>query len=341
VVDVHPVSPLAPDPLLHALLPPGEPGPTEPPELGLLDPKNDFVFKTMLTRRVELLRHMLGGVLGRTIRTVQVIDPDIPGELVRDKEIVLDVRVVLDDGSRAIIEMQVRLSASLTGRLAYYLARDFVDQLRRGKGYDRLTPSAVIVWLPKPLFPELDELHSIFELRERRRSIAFGEHLSIHVLQLSALPSPAETGYDVLVERWGRFFAAYDDPETLAQLAAEDPIMAVATQTLTEISQDPALRRLAIEREDAQALHWIELEACREEGWTAGRDAGWTAGRDAGWTAGRDEGCAMLLLEQLEACFGPPSEATQARVRAGTAEELRAWGLRVLGATSLDEVLEG
>jgi hypothetical protein len=52
------------------------------------DPKNDFVFKMMRTRRVELLRHMLEGVLGRSIRTVQVIDPDIPGERVRDEEII-------------------------------------------------------------------------------------------------------------------------------------------------------------------------------------------------------------------------------------------------------------
>ncbi|WP_266215177.1 Rpn family recombination-promoting nuclease/putative transposase [Paraliomyxa miuraensis] len=313
------VHPHPPAPLLRALPSHGGPGPAEPPELGLLDPKNDFVFKTMLTRRVELLRHMLEGVLGRPIRTVQVIDPDIPGELVCDKEIVLDVRVVLDDGSRAIIEMQLRLTPFSIGRFTYYLARDFVDQLRRGQGYERLTPSVVIVWLPKPLLPELaDELHSIFELRERRRGIALGRHLSIHVIQLSALPPSQATGYDVLVERWGRFFMGYDDPETLAQLAAEDPIMALATQTLEEISRDPELRRRALEREDARKLHRFDLEACREEG--------------------RDEGRATLLLEQLGALFGPPSEVVRGRVRAGTAEELRAWGLRVLGAKSLDEV---
>jgi predicted transposase/invertase (TIGR01784 family) len=287
----------------------------------------------MLTRRRELLRHMLEGVLGRTIRAVQVIDPDIPGEFVGDKEIVLDVRVVLDDGARAIIEMQVRLTPALTGRLAFYLARDFGAQLRRGQGYDRLTPSVVIVWLPKPLFPALDGLHSIFELRERRRPVAFGEHLAIHVIQLPALSSGEVSGYDVLVERWARFFVGYDDPATLAQLAAEDPIMAVATETLKEISQDPELRRLALEREDAHRLHRIDLQSCRDEGWAAGRDDG--------WAAGRDDGQAALLLEQLGALFGPLSEATTARVRAGSAEALRTWGLRVLRAQRLEEVFEG
>ena len=67
--------------------------------------------------------------------------------------------------------------AALTGRLAYYLARDFVDQLRRGDDYDRLPPSVVIVWLPQPLLPELvDQLHSIFELRERGMTVFLVEH---------------------------------------------------------------------------------------------------------------------------------------------------------------------
>lgn len=303
---------LAPIPLRRDLVP------TEPPRLGLLDPKNDFVFKTMLTRRVELLRHMLEGVLGRAIRMVRVIDPDIAGEQVRDKEIVLDVRAVLDDGSRAIIEMQLRLTPALPGRWAYYLARDFVDQLRRGEDYGLLTPSVVIVWLPRPLLPELaGVLHSTFELRERRRGIALGQHLSIHVIQLSALSPATATGYDAIVERWGRFFVGYDDPEVLARLAAEDPIMAVATQTLKEISQDPELRRRALEREDARKLYRIDLRACR------------------------DEAQAELLLEQLGARFGAPSEAIRARVRGGTAEALRTWGLRVLGAKSLADVFEG
>ena len=157
------------------------------------------------------------------------------------------------------------------------------------------------------------------------------------MLQLSALSCAEVTGYDVLVERWRRFFVGYDDPETLAQLGAEDSTMALATQTLKEISQDPELRRRALEREDERRLHRIDLAACREEGWALGRDAGWTEGRDAG----RDEGQGTLLLEQLGALFGPPSEATRVRVRAGTAEELRAWGLRVLRASRLDEVFGG
>lgn len=153
--------------------------------------------------------------------------------------------------------------------------------------------------------------------------MVLGKHLSVHVIQLSALSRGEVKGYDVLVERWARFFVGYDDPVTLAQLAAEDPVMAVAIQTLKEISQDPELRRLALEREDACKLHRIELEACREEGWAEGHDAGQ----------------ATLLLEQLGALFGPPSEEIRARVRGGTPEELRAWGLRVLRANHLDEVL--
>jgi hypothetical protein len=83
---------------------------------------------------------------------VEVLDPEIPGALVRGKHVVFDVRVVLDDGSRAILEMQVRPTPTLTGRLTYYLAREARRPLRsaasvraaRGPA-ERATPSALVL----------------------------------------------------------------------------------------------------------------------------------------------------------------------------------------------------
>lgn len=70
----------------------------------------------------------------------------------------------------------------------------------------------MIVWLVEPLFPDIDQLHSVFELRERHTGKSFGDQLAIHVLQLSALSREGATGYDSIVERWARFLVA-DDSE--------------------------------------------------------------------------------------------------------------------------------
>lgn len=133
------------------------------------------------------------------------------------------------------------------------------------------------------------------------------------MLQLSALSSSQATGYDAIVERWARFLAARDDAE-LDQLAAEKPIMALAKQTLDQLSQDPATHRLLRERADALKLYQIDL------------------------LASRIEGEAKLLLKQLGLRFGGPSEATRARVQAATPDQLDTWGERILTAKTLDEL---
>jgi predicted transposase/invertase (TIGR01784 family) len=283
-----------------------------------LDPKLDIVFKLLLTREPDLLRDMLEGILGKPILEVTVLNPDVLGELASDKQIILDIRVLLGDGSRADLEMQIRASPALGSRLVYYGARDFTDQLKRGDGYDRLTPTAVIVWLVDPLFPALDRLHAVFELRERETHALFGEQLSIHVLQLSALPPVGTTRYASRVERWARFLAARDDAE-LDQLASEDPIMALAKQTLERLSEDPDVRRLARDREESILLYRVELGTSRRQGETRGR--------------------ADALLKLLGLRFGPPSAEVRARVDEANDQQLDFWLERVLTAATLDEVV--
>ena len=206
------------------------------------------------------------------------------------------------------------------------IARDYSDQLNRGDGYHLLTPTIMIVWVLEPLFPSLQHLHSVFQLCDIHTHLSFGPWLTIHLLQLSALSTPHATGYDVRVQRWARFFVARDDAE-LDQLASEDPIMALAKQTLDQLSQDPALHRLARERSEARKLYEMDLAATRAKGEADGE------------ARGRAEGEAKILLKLLGLRFGPLSDAARARVQGATPDQLEGWAEQVLTAESLDEIL--
>jgi len=61
---------------------------------------------------------------------------------------------------------------------------------------------------------------------------------------------------------------------------------------------------------------------------------GWTRGEAAGQVVG----AGMVVRDQLEARFGPLPPAILKRLEAADAEQLRAWGRRVLDARSIDEV---
>lgn len=282
-----------------------------------LDPKIDFVFKQLLTRERVLLGDMLEGVLGRPLGLPTVVDAGIPGERRDDKGIALDVHAVLPDGSRANVEMQVRTSRTFAARLVFYGARNHSVQLRRGEGYETLTSTAVIAWVVKPLFPDLERLHTIFELRGLDTDVSLSGHLSAHLLQLSK-PSVRSSArlpcYDAKVERWARFLNASDDA-ALDRLAAEDPIMNLATHTLDELSADPDVRFRAMRHADALAFQRMELLDSRREG--------------------RED----VLLKLLGLRFGPVPAEIRARVEAATLDELDTWVERVLTAATLDDVL--
>jgi len=291
-----------------------------------LDPKLDLVFKLLLTRNQALLIDMLQGILARPIEELTVLNPGIPGELASDKEIVLDIRAQLADGSRVDIEMQIRTHPALTSRLVYYAARDYADQLGQGADYHLLTPTAVIVWLVEPLFAPLNRLHSVFELRERHTHELFGDQLAIHLLQLGSPLASNATEYDANIDRWARFLVAKDDAE-FSQLASEDPIMAIAKQDLDLLSLDPATRRLARERSDAVKLYKLDLAASKAEGEAKGE------------AKGRAKGKADVLLKLLGLRFGDVPETSRARIEAAKPEQLDVWIERVLTAETLEQVL--
>ena len=299
-----------------------------------LAPTNDLVFKLLFTRNPHLLVDMLAAVLCRPIASLTILNPGIPGELVSDKQVVLDIRVELHDKTRVDVEMQARASPTLPRRLTYYVARDYADQLRSGDDYLALTPSIGVVWLLEPV-PNLPvRRHTLYELRERETHERFTDQLAIHVLQPFAPPSPTDSGYAPQVERWARFLTAKSNAE-YDQLAAQDPIMRTAKQALDQLSQDSATRRLAREREDAIMLYQIELAESRAEGEAKGRTEGEAKGR----TEGEAKGRATLLLKQLGLRFGPLSDATRARVQAASIEQLDTWAERILSAATLDDVL--
>lgn len=173
----------------------------------------------------------------------------------------------------------------------------------------------------EPLFPALERLHTVFQRRGLDTNVPLSGHLSVHLLQLSKRPvsSPSRLAcYDAKVERWARFLNASDDA-ALDRLAAEDPIMDLATHTLDELSADPDVRFRAIRRADAIALDKIERAAWRQEGETMGR--------------------AETLLKLLGLRFGSVPAEIRARLEAATLDQLDAWVERVLTAATLDEVL--
>jgi predicted transposase YdaD len=76
-----------------------------------------------------------------------------------------------------------------------------------------------------------------------------------------------------------------------------------------------------------------------EEGKQEGHQEGRQEGRQEGCQEGHKEEAVALLCRQLEHRFGPLPAATRQQIEAADTPTLETWSLRVLDATSLEDVL--
>ena len=100
----------------------------------LLDPKNDFVFKTLFADAPDLLTALINAVRPdeAPITVIDVLNPRIDPDALAGKFIVLDLLAQDAQGRRYNIEMQIRRYNAWSARSAYYLARTLTEQGRLG-----------------------------------------------------------------------------------------------------------------------------------------------------------------------------------------------------------------
>jgi hypothetical protein len=149
----------------------------------------------------------------------------------------------------------------------------------------------------------------------------------LHVLELPKLKLALVKNEEPELTRWGKFLSASTDEE-LETLAMSDPVFRGAKRALERLSDDPHARVQAEQREMALLWHRVELNVSREEGFAEGR------------LEGRLDSLRSVLCRQLAAKFGELPEAMLARVAAADEATLLAWLDRVIGAETLEAVLE-
>lgn len=269
-----------------------------------LAPTNDVVFKLLFGAPDSrgILTALLTAVLEppSPIVVVEVLNPEIPRELVDDKGIALDLHVRLADGRHLDVEMQTTPHRAFRARALYYWARTFGAQLERGESYRQLRP--VISVLLLDYVDPTGALHSTFIVADRCTHAPYSDHLELHLVELPRalrVDEPANQDATELLA-WCRFFAAFaaTTDEEVEELIMSHPDIASAQQKLEALSADPRAQELARLRHVARAFEQIEAAAVQEELAEArvkARAEGLAEGREEGREAGREDGRMLEL----------------------------------------------
>lgn len=275
----------------------------------IMSPTNDFCFKELM-QNPKIRKGFISGILKKTpeeITETILLPAETRRDYADEKLSILDVKVLLADGTRMDLEMQVAYFGSWDKRVLFYLSKLYTEQIQKGDGYEKLKKCIHVGVLDFIRFPESEECYHKINLCNCKSGEIYTDLLELHILELPKLPKVRAKleqdemiSDDEMVLQWMEFFSCktQEDFETMAK---QDEYMEEAVNTLFKLSADEQKRvdyeaREKAIRDDRAKLDWATK-----------------VGLEEGLAKGKAEGLAMAgKIVQLKLAGKTPEEISTA-----------------------------
>ena len=106
----------------------------------IMSPTNDFCFKELM-QNPKIRKGFIAGILKKTpeeITETILLPAETRRDYADEKLSILDVKVLLADGTRMDLEMQVAYFGSWDKRVLFYLSKLYTEQIQKGDDYEKL-----------------------------------------------------------------------------------------------------------------------------------------------------------------------------------------------------------
>ena len=216
---------------------------------------NDYLFRAVLQSNNKALRGLVCSLLHlseKEVHSVEIANPIVLGEAVRNKEFRLDINVVLNNNTLINLEMQIANKLNWRERSVMYLCRSF-DQLNHGQDYSEVKPVVHIGFLNYTLFEDTPEFYTTYKLINVKSNREYTDSLTLHVIDLSHIELASEEDRKYHIHEWAMLFKA-DTWEEIRMIASKD-------KYLEEYYQDLSNYERAIEEGEKKR----ELESMEHE----------------------------------------------------------------------------
>ena len=204
------------------------------------------------------------------IEDVTVINPIILGESIADKEMHLDVRVIVDHGRNMNLEMQTVNHAGWAERSLSYACRSF-DSLCHGEHYEDAPGIWQIAFCDFTLFEQHRAFVSTYMLLEADSDHhVYTDKFKITNVDLTSISLAKDDSVDAEIVNWARLFKARTWEE-LRMLAEKDKQLGETISSAWQLSKDREIREQMRRREENERLwnytvrHAEEAEKKAEE----------------------------------------------------------------------------
>ncbi len=146
------------------------------------------------------------------------------------KEIILDVKVSLNNNEIIDIELQMYVNDEWKLRTLLYLCRCF-ESINEGDDYTELKPATFIAIMNNPLFPDHPEFYSRYELLNTKNFQPYSSYLKLNVLYLNQTEIATQEDIDNDLVYWAKIFKATNWDE-LKELCSKNDMFKEVAQVM-------------------------------------------------------------------------------------------------------------
>ena len=286
----------------------------------LLPLTSDYVFKRIFGQEEnkQALKDFLESILDEEILKIEIKNPEIPKNFYDSKYGVLDLKVTLNDKSIVDVEMQMKNEHNIEQRDTFYLASNYVNELKEGEPYTNCKKSIVINIL-NFMYYNRNEYHSvarmIFEEPKEEEKVEMGyreedrymtKYLEVHIIELPKFKIKNPKMHTKL-EEWLWLFIGSD--EKVSEASKKNKEIEKIKKKLASMSLSPEERnnyeyRLRAIRDEADAIEYKTKQA-KEEGIKEGLEQGISQGLEQGIEQGLEQTAKEMLknnftIEQIQ-----------------------------------------
>ena len=283
--------------------------------MNFIDPRTDFAFKKIFASAESkpILISFLNGLIYQgnpTIQDLQIIDPDLGRTVIGVKDTYLDVQATLDNGTSAIVEIQVLNIKTFERRIAYNAAKAYANQLMTGKGYLQLDPVIALTITDFTFFQNTNKVISRFSFKEEEEH--FDYIFPVITMIFVELPkfNKSLAELESLADKWIYFIKEAPSLEMVPE-SLETPS---AIQQAFNIANSRNLSREELDKFERQLFYLQDQQRFREDAFKAGLEQG--------LQQGMQQGKSNIVIRFLTQKLGILEESIQARVLQLSSEQL-------------------
>ena len=204
-----------------------------------------------------------------TFVSVEIINPFNLSEKANNKESIVDLKAVTEDGTIVIIEIQTYSTKNFFERTLYYWSKNYSSTLKKGEDYPELKPVISINLIDDILFDKSDKrMHTCYLLKEKNSNKILTDHIQLHYVEIPKFDENADIKREL--KNWILFLKSNKE-EDMSQLLKEDTIFEKAMKKYNYFTDNKDLLNEYDKREAYLFYQASLMRGSRKDGFEEGK----------------------------------------------------------------------